>query len=110
MTFPRRRSARTQAFEYCSFGDDCDMSSECCINSSWFSYLDGGMKLAPCPNGRCYCGKMRGVCINFQAYGEDCQGFKHGAHERYQYKGMSVSAPPDQDLPPVISDYSDDEY
>ena len=64
-------------FKKCSFIDDygscfCDD----CDSYSWYYVKNGVYKLAPRPDGRCYCGYMRENCPNFQAYGKDCQGFK----------------------------------
>lgn len=43
--------------------------------SDEYVYANSG-KLAPRPDGHCYCGSVRKDCLNFIAYGYDCQGFK----------------------------------
>jgi hypothetical protein len=75
----------------CSFlnSDGYCLCSDGCSYTSWFWAKEQGdnepklvipIRLAPRPNGKCYCGAMRKDCPNFQAYGFDCQGFTNTDH------------------------------
>ena len=42
-------------------------------------------KLAPMKDGRCYCNRMRNKCLNYKAYGMDCQGFTNEDYNSTYY-------------------------
>jgi hypothetical protein len=56
-------------YEGCECEDECD--AQC--RAMWIFQNTGN--LAPRPDGRCYCTRMRNDCINYKANGKDCQGF-----------------------------------
>lgn len=61
-----------QACAWCA-GDGCDACYNGTTKTSYF--YKSTKRLAPRPDGLCYCGYKRTICLNFVEYGYDCQGF-----------------------------------
>ena len=62
----------------CSKGPQCMIFKNYKYDTYYYVHrLDdaGEHEIAPNPNRKCYCGRLRNDCLNFIAYQKDCSGF-----------------------------------
>ena len=77
-----------EIFLGCSKGPQCMIFKNYKYDTYYYVHrLDdsGEHEIAPNPNGKCYCGRVREECLNFIAYQRDCNGFtQYMAEDAYE--------------------------